>query len=143
MKTNELLNLDWRKPESKETLFRALTKLKPLARYARSGFEEGETIPLEALERTICAMARKYDLRVQFITASFAESKGAIYGWGLMKESTSEWLGTVYAMCVQELFAKMTIKMASVVKSGSVGKKSASSNEAERRRRLEASDGEE
>lgn len=140
MKTDEVLNLDYRKQENRIKIQRVLSKLKPLAKYADElDFEGNELIPLEAIERTICGIARKYDIRPQFISTSFVEAKGTIYGCGVMRDSKSEWLGTVYGMCIYELLAKLAIKMASEVKSGKIARRTASANETERRKRLEAS----
>ena len=57
------------------------------------------------------------------------------YSCGVKTSDTHEWLGTVYGSSLYELFAKLTIKMYSEVRSGKVKKKELTEEEQEREKR--------
>lgn len=115
MKTEQILNLDYRKEESKEIIQKVLRKIKPLSK-----FSDEEMIPLEAIEKTVKVLVNKYEIMPQWMTMNHREPVIGIYSIGVKTADTHEWLGNVYGMCLYELFAKLAIKMYSEVKSGRI-----------------------
>lgn len=114
MKTDEILNLDYRKGENKEIIQKVLTKIKPLSKYS------DEKVPLEAIEKLIYVLCQKYEITPQWMTMSFKESTLGIYSIGVKTTTDHKWLGNVYGICLYEVFAKLAIKMYSEVKSGNI-----------------------
>ena len=131
MKTNEILNLDYRKKESQEIIQKVLTKIKPLSKYS------GETVPLEAIEKLVCVLCQKYEIVPQWMMMSFDEPIIGIYSIGVKMTTNHKWLGTVYGMCIYEVFAKLAIKMYSEVKSGNIPTKEATESNDERSKIIE------
>ena len=62
MKTEDILNLDYRKEENQEAIQRVLRKIKPLSK-----FSEDENIPFEKLEKLIGLYQNKYAIKIQYI----------------------------------------------------------------------------
>lgn len=116
MKTEEILNLDYRKEEVKEIIQKVLRKIKPLSK-----FSEEQDIPLEAIEKCIRIISQKYDIVPQWMVMSLYESAVNIYSIGVKTSTDHKWLGNVYGMCLYEVFAKLAIKMYSEAKQGNVG----------------------
>lgn len=129
MKTNEILNLDCRKEENKEIIQKVLRKIKPLSKYP-----EGEQIPLEAIEKVVDAIVKKYEIVPQYMMMSYQESKSSLYSISVKTTTDHSWLGSVHGISLYEVFAKLTIKMYSEVKSGKVAIKSMSKEEKQRER---------
>lgn len=129
MKTDEILNLDYRKEESKEIIQKVLRKIKPLSK-----FSDESDIPLEAIEKAIRVMVNKYEIRPQWMTISCHENNLAIYSIGVKTNDTHKWLGDVYGMCLYEVFAKLAIKIYAEVKSGNIPIRVPSKEEKQRER---------
>ncbi len=127
MKTEQILNLDYRKEENQEIIQKVLRKIKPLSKYS-----EEEQVPIESLERTISVLTNKYEIQPQWITCSYRDTVLGIYSCGIKTSDTHKWLGTVYGMCVYELLAKMTIKMYSEIKTNNIPIRVMSKEEKER-----------
>ena len=129
MKTEQILNLDYRKDENKEIIQKVLRKIKPLSKYS-----EEEQIPLEAIEKLVRVLSQKYEITPQWVTMMFNEPTLGIYSIGVKTTTNHEWLGNVYGMCLYEAFSKLAIKMYSEVKSGKIELKTASKEEKQRER---------
>ena len=129
MKTDEILNLDYRKEENKETIQKVLRKIKPLSK-----FSEENDIPLEAIEKAIRVMVNKYEIRPQWMTISYHDNSLAIYSIGVKTTDTHKWLGDVFGMCLYEVFAKLAIKIYAEVKSGNIPIRVPSKEEKQRER---------
>lgn len=117
--TDQVLNFDYSKEENKKIIQKVLRQIKPLSKFS----EEEEDIPLELLEKTISVLANKYVIMPQWVSMTHKGlRKGTIatYSCGITRSDTYEWLGTVYGSSLYELFAKLTIKMYSEVRSGSI-----------------------
>lgn len=127
MKIKELLDLDCRVEENKEELLRALRKIPPLAKY--------DKIPLEALEKAIGSMTRKYTIMIQYICPSYLNNGENIYCISLKLIKPYKWLGNVYGSSLYEAVAKATLRMYVEVKRGTV--KMMSEDENTRRRENE------
>lgn len=115
MKTDEILNLDYRKEESKEIIQRVLRKIKPLSK-----FSEENDVPIEAIEKVIRVMVNKYAITPQWMTISYHEHEFGIYSISVKTLDTHKWIGNVYGMCLYEVFAKLAIKIYSEIKSGKI-----------------------
>lgn len=126
MKTEQILGLDFRKEENKEIIQKVLKQIKPLSK-----FSDGD-VPLEAIEKIIKVMTNKYEITPQWMTISYSEDVLGNYSIGIKTTTKHEWLGTVYGMCLYEVFAKLAIKMYSEVKSGKIGLRKMTKEEEER-----------
>ena len=124
MKTEDILNLDYRKEENQEAIQRVLRKIKPLSK-----FSDDENIPFEKLEKLIGLYQNKYAIKIQYIIPNYEGS--IIYSASLLRSDNFKWIGNVYGMCMYELFAKIAIKMYTEIKKG-IPEKSKSDNEKER-----------
>lgn len=124
MKTEDILNLDYRKEENQETIQRVLRKIKPLSKLS-----DDEIIPFEKLEKLIGLYQNKYAIKIQYIMPNYEGS--IIYSASLLRSDNFKWIGNVYGMCMYELFAKIAIKMYTEIKKG-IPEKSKSDNEKER-----------
>ena len=107
MKTEEILNLDYREKEEREIIQKVLRKIKPLSKYS----DEHNDIPLEAIEKLIRVLYQKYEITPQWMVMSLHESTANIYSIGVKTTTDHKWLGNVYGMCLYEVFAKLEIKM--------------------------------
>ena len=127
MKTEQILNLDYRKEESKEIIQKVLRKIKPLSKYS-----EEEQIPIEVIEKVIRVLCTKYEITPQWMNISFRDGITNIYSIGVKTTTDHKWLGNVYGICLYEVFAKLVIKMYSEVKSGKVELKTQTEEEKQR-----------
>lgn len=132
MRTDQILNLDYREEESKEIIQKVLRKIKPLSRYSPD-----EDVPIEALEKLIKAMVHKYEIAPQWINTAYDEPVLAVYSAGVKETVNHEWLGNVYGICIYELFAKLSIKMYAEIKKGKIPKRQPAEAEKQRTKRLE------
>lgn len=128
MKTEDILNLDYREQESKEIIQKVLKKIKPLSKYS----DEYTEIPLEAIEKLIRVLFQKYEITPQWMTMSLHETAVNVYSIGVKTTTEHKWLGTVYGMCLYEVFAKLAIKMYSEVKQGNIQVRTKSVEERQR-----------
>jgi hypothetical protein len=127
MKTENILMLDYREEESKEIIQKVLRKIKPLSKYS-----EEEQIPLEAIEKLIRVLSQKYEIMPQWMSMSLHETAVNVYSIGIKTTTDHRWLGTVYGICLYEIFAKLAIKMYSEIKQGNVGPRVKTEEEKER-----------
>jgi len=137
MKTKDILNLDYRKEESQEIIQKVLRKIKPLSKYS-----EEERLPLEAIEKLIRVLCQKYEITPQWMIMSFYEPILGIFSIGVKTTTDHKWLGTVYGMCLYEVFAKLAIKMYSEIKSSSIEIRTITKEERQRERLAKKVDGE-
>lgn len=129
MKTEEILNLDYRKEENQEIIQKVLRKIKPLSKYS-----DESNVPIEAIEKLVRVLVQKYEITPQWMSMSYFEPILGIYSIGVKTTTDHKWLGTVYGMCLYEVFAKLAIKMYSEVKSGNIPVKTMTKEEKQRER---------
>lgn len=129
MKTEQILNLDYRKEESQEIIQKVLRKIKPLSKYS-----DESNIPIEAIEKLVRVLVQKYEITPQWMSMSYFEPILGIYSIGVKTTTDHKWLGTVYGMCLYEVFAKLAIKMYSEVKSGNIPVRTMTKEEKQRER---------
>lgn len=129
MKTEQILNLDYRKEENREIIQKVLRKIKPLSKYS-----DEINVPIEAIEKLVRVMVQKYEITPQWMSMSYFEPVLGIYSIGVKTTTDHRWLGTVYGMCLYEVFAKLAIKMYSDVKSKNIPIKTMTKEEKQRER---------
>ena len=112
MKLREILDLDCRIEENKQHLLKALRKIPPLAKY--------DEIPLEALEKVIGTITRKYTIRIEYICPLYAKNNGNVYCVSLKLIDPYQWLENVYGCNLYEVMAKTALRMYAEVKKGTV-----------------------
>lgn len=135
MKTEQILNLDYRKEESQEIIQKVLRKIKPLSKYS-----DESNIPIEAVEKLVRVLVQKYEITPQWMSMSYFEPILGIYSIGVKTTTDHKWLGTVYGMCLYEVFAKLAIKMYSEVKSGNIPVRTMTKEEKQRERLAKQAD---
>lgn len=129
MKTEQILNLDYRKEENREIIQKVLRKIKPLSK-----FSEENDIPLEAIEKVIRVMVCKYEITPQWMHMTYENPILGVYSIGVKTSDTHKWLGDIFGMCLYEVFAKLAIKIYSEVKSGNIPERKPSKEEKQRER---------
>lgn len=135
MKTEQILNLDYRKEESQEIIQKVLRKIKPLSKYS-----DESNIPIEAIEKLVRVLVQKYEITPQWMSMSYFEPILGIYSIGVKTTTDHKWLGTVYGMCLYEVFAKLAIKMYSEVKAGNIPVRTMTKEEKQRERLAKQAD---
>lgn len=135
MKTEQILNLDYRKEESQEIIQKVLRKIKPLSKYS-----DESNIPIEAIEKLVRVLVQKYEITPQWMSMTYFEPILGIYSIGVKTTTDHKWLGTVYGMCLYEVFAKLAIKMYSEVKSGNIPVRTMTKEEKQRERLAKQAD---
>ena len=113
MTTKEILNLDYREEKNQKIIQKVLRKIKPLSK-----FSDESNIPIEALEKVIHVMVSKYDIHPQWLMMSHHEQSYCIYTIGV--KTSKKQMGNVYGVSLYEIFAKLTIKIYSEIKSGKI-----------------------
>lgn len=135
MKTEQILNLDYRKEENREIIQKVLRKIKPLSKYS-----DEINIPIEAIEKLVRVMVQKYEITPQWMSMSYFEPVLGIYSISVKTTTDHKWLGTVYGMCLYEVFAKLAIKMYADIKSGNIPVKTMTKEEKQRERLAKKAD---
>lgn len=119
MTTNEIMLLNGTdNEEHKKIIQKVLRKVGPLSRYS-----DEERAPIEALEKMITTITKKYAIQPQWITCIYDSDISGVYGnysCGVKTSDTHTWLGTVMTRSIYELMAKLVIFMYAQVKSGNI-----------------------
>ena len=119
MTTDQILLLDGTHDEnSKKTIQKVLRKIGPLSRYS-----DEEFVPIEALEKMVTVITKKYAIQPQWIACTYDSDISGVYGnysCGVKTSDTHAWLGTVMTCSIYELMAKLVIFMYAQVKSGNI-----------------------
>lgn len=135
MKTEQILNLDYRKEENREIIQKVLRKIKPLSKYS-----DEINVPIEAIEKLVRVMVQKYEITPQWMSMSYFEPVLGIYSIGVKTTTDHKWLGTVYGMCLYEVFAKLAIKMYADIRLGNIPVKTMTKEEKQRERLAKKAD---
>lgn len=103
MKTNEILELDYRDESNKQIIQKALSNIKPLSKFS-------DEIPLEALEKLLHMICNKYKVWIRYISQDpRASDDGDVWRCEIVDESTLHLMRKIYGICIYELFAKIVI----------------------------------
>lgn len=114
MTTSEVMNLDCRKEENQEIIQKVLRQIKPLSRYS-----DECAIPLEAIEKAIVVMSKKYRMRVRDFSADvWSNDDHTIWRAILINETNLRTIDMVYGITLYEVFAKVAIRLYAEVKKG-------------------------
>lgn len=112
MKTNSILELDCRDEDNMEVIQEVLRQLKPLSKYS-----DDEIIPIEALEKVIRIMTRKYLVRIRSIMPDiWANKEYDIWRCEVVNDHNLELIGNVYGVSLYEVMAKTAILIYSQIK---------------------------
>lgn len=112
MTTKEVMNLDYRKEETKEIIQKVLRQIKPLSKYS-----DEDEVPFNALEKIITIMCKKYCVRIQeLIPDVLSNDRNIIWRAKLINESNLEVIDIIYGISIYEVFAKTTIRLYTEVK---------------------------
>lgn len=113
MKTEDIINLDCTKQESKKILNRFLWKVKPCAKLLeKNNYTKTEQAPIELLEQVLHGMCKHYKYKLQQIWSYEEELEFKFYSMGVIKVTkTNEWIGTVSGKTLWEVVAKGIIKI--------------------------------
>lgn len=106
MRTEDILNLDYRDQEGKKIIQKALRKMKPFG-----SIDLSEDIPLEKIEKIVGAYCRKYRIMIQYISPTYMKDEVNMYACSIKTTDNHMWLGNAYGTCLYELMAKTAIKM--------------------------------
>lgn len=131
MTTNQILELDFREEENEKIIQRVLRQIKPLSK-----FTDDEDIPLEFLEKVVRVVCLKYEVWVQSISQDVRAGDGiTVWRATLIDTTNFKSFGNVYAMCMYELFAKLSIKLHSLIRTEKLKERELSENEKARQRK--------
>lgn len=104
MKTNEILELDYREKENKQIIQKALLNIKPLSK-----FSDETEVPFDSLEKLLHMICSKYKVWIRYITQDpRASDDGDIWRSEIIYEDNLH-SQKVYGICMYELFAKLVI----------------------------------
>lgn len=114
MTTKEILNLDCRIKENKETIQKVLRKIKPLSKCS-----DEYDIPIEAIEKAITVMCKKYTLYISNLSSDTqSNEKNLIWSTSVRNDKTFECIAFIYGITLYELLAKIAIAMYAEIKKG-------------------------
>lgn len=113
MKLEDIMNLNFEDDKSYEIMQKALKKIKAFSKY--------EDISLEQLEKFVTKIVCKYDVILHYIMISKVDNR-LLYSLSTRNEK-GKWLGTVYGISLYEIYAKLSIKLYSMVKNEEVMKR--------------------
>ena len=104
MKTNEILELDYREKENKQIIQKALLNIKPLSK-----FSDEKQVPLESLEKLLHMICSKYKVWLRYISQDpRASDDGDIWRCEVIYENNLHH-ENIYGICIYEIFAKLVI----------------------------------
>lgn len=101
MTTEQLLELDCRAEENKEKIKKALKKIKPLKKY--------DVAPLEALEKCLKLLGRKYGITCREISSDIISGEDIIWRSTIFDMYNLNTIRTVYGCTMYEALAKTVI----------------------------------
>lgn len=114
MTTKEVMNLDYRKEENRKIIQKVLRQIKPLSKYS----DECD-IPLEAIEKAITVMSKKYTMGIrEFYADVLANDKNTIWKATIVNDTNLKMIDVVFGITLYEVFAKAAIRLYAEVKKG-------------------------
>ena len=104
MKTNDIIELDYREKENKQIIQKALLRVKPLSK-----FSDEKQVPLESLEKLLHMICSKYKVWLRYISQDpRASDDGDIWRCEVIYENNLHH-ENIYGICIYEIFAKLVI----------------------------------
>jgi len=107
LKLSDIMQLDFRKEESKQVLVQAL--------WITPFFDDGKQLAVEDLEKIVFKIRKKYPIVLAYIM-SVSNGEDEYYSAMLKRSDTNEWLTTIYGKTMFEIFGKTIIFMYSFIK---------------------------
>lgn len=106
MKLEDIVCLDFRKEENKRIIQKALRKIKPF-----EGIDLDEEVPIEKLEKFVFFVCKKYSVRVQYMFfPSFSKYSDVMtYTLSVKRDDNHDWICSVKAVTIYEVFAKVCL----------------------------------
>jgi len=138
MKTEQIMNLDYRKEENQKIIQKVLRQVKPLSK-----FSDEEQIPIEMLEKTASVLTNKYEITPQWIICGYRDPAPGCFGYysACVKNTADhKLLGNASGHTIYEFFAKLVIKMYAEVRSGNITERDLTKEEKKRERRAKKVD---
>lgn len=114
MKTEQVVQLDYREEENKKIIQKVLRLIKPLSKYS-----EEEDIPLSGIEKAIVVMSKKYQMHIrEFVPDVWSNSNGVIWRVTIVNDVDLKTIDVIYGISIYEVFAKAAIQMYAQVRKG-------------------------
>lgn len=114
MTTKEIMNLDCRNEKSRATIQKVLRQIKPLSKYS-----DESDIPLDAIEKAISVMCKKYIMNVRDLTPDvFGNHEHTIWRATIVNDKNFKVIENVYGVSLYETLAKIAIRLYAEVKKG-------------------------
>lgn len=114
MTTKEIINLDYREEKSRVIIQKVLKQIKPLSKYS-----DENDIPLDAIEKAINVMCKKYLINIrEIVPDTFANHKCIIWRAVLINDKNFKVIDNVYGISLYETFAKIAIRLFAEIKNG-------------------------
>lgn len=112
MKTADIMQLDCRIPENRETIQKVLRQIKPLAKCP-----DGQDIPMDKLERCFKVLCERYGYWSTLHPDTNANDKHIVWRLSLFKETERTSSGSnMWGISVYEVLSKAVILMYSKVR---------------------------
>ena len=70
---------------------------------------EGKKVKFSDLEKLLFKLQKKYDARMQWISLVMLEDETPWYSVSIIDDKTKEWVKTVYALTMYELYCKVVL----------------------------------
>lgn len=114
MTTNEVMNLDCREEKNQKIIQKVLRQIKPLSKYS----DECD-IPIEAVEKAISVMCKKYLIGVRDLTPDvLSNSEHTIWRAWIINDTNFKTIEMVYGVSLYEVLAKTAIRLYTEIKKG-------------------------
>lgn len=108
MTTNDLINLDYRLPETKVILTKALRLIPPIGKL--------ENIEMSHVEKAIHIICHKYQYHLLLHQNPQVNKKYDIYDCCIINDNNLEQEGKVYGCCMEEVLIKTAIMLYTLVR---------------------------
>lgn len=114
MTTKEVMNLDCRNEKGRVIIQKVLRQIKPLSKYS-----DESDIPLDAIEKAINVMCKKYIVSVrELVPDAFSNHEHTIWRATLINDKNLKVIESVYGISLYEVLAKVAIRLFAEVRKG-------------------------
>lgn len=121
MDVENILNIDYRTDEGKAEIQKALFEIPPVKRNC----DESKDVPIEAIEKVISVISRKYVIELKEITLSLIpHNNDMLYRVAIFRNPYYTYK-ILYACCIYELLSKSAIYMYNEIKKSEVWERGA------------------
>lgn len=114
MTTKEVMNLDCRDEKSRAIIQKVLKQIKPLSKYS-----DESDIPLDAIEKAISVMCKKYIMNVRELVPDVqGNHEHTIWRATIVNDNNFKVIENVYGITLYETLAKIAIRLFAEVRKG-------------------------